>query len=300
MFKARIQGFVAGLLLAILLISTLVFATPAIREVFFGVNVVVNGELQQFDHDSHPFISDGRTFLPVRGIAEALGVAVNWDGDTKTVYIGENPEISTNIGEIVEFGGIQWRILDVQDGRALLLSEYILEHRRYNDIAWHDITWETSTIRQWLNNEFYNRFTPAKRVQIVETNVITNDNPWFDTPGGNNTIDKIFLLSIDEIAKYFGVNQERLNNVPDDTTFSWHNFRIYDEYNESRKAYREDTNASYLWWLRSPGGWWDDDDQDTTVTNSVIAINFDGRVEITGANSNAVIGGVRPAMWVYL
>jgi len=97
MTKQRIQGFLAGLLAAILLIATFAIASPAIREVFYGVNVVVDGVPQDFDADSQPFISDGRTFLPVRAIAEALGVDVNWDGETQTVYIGETPARTTPI-----------------------------------------------------------------------------------------------------------------------------------------------------------------------------------------------------------
>jgi len=89
MFKARLQGFIAGLLATILLVSTLVLASGIMREVFYGVNVVVNGELQEFDDDMRPFISDGRTFLPIRGIAEALGVSVYWDDYTQTVHIGQ-------------------------------------------------------------------------------------------------------------------------------------------------------------------------------------------------------------------
>jgi len=96
MTKQRIQGFIAGLLVSVLLVTTLTFASGAIREVFYGVNVVVDGVPQEFDADSQPFISDGRTFLPVRAIAETLGVDVNWDGETRTVYIGTPP-----IGEAI-------------------------------------------------------------------------------------------------------------------------------------------------------------------------------------------------------
>ena len=38
-----------------------------------------------------PFICDGTTYLPVRAIGEALGKPVKWDGNTKTVYIGNVP-----------------------------------------------------------------------------------------------------------------------------------------------------------------------------------------------------------------
>jgi len=88
MLKQRLQGFIAGVLITVLIIGTLTFATPFVREVFYGVNVVVNGVPQEFDDDMQPFIMDGRTFLPVRGIAEALDVPVDWDSETQTVYVG--------------------------------------------------------------------------------------------------------------------------------------------------------------------------------------------------------------------
>ncbi|MCL2839018.1 MAG: copper amine oxidase N-terminal domain-containing protein [Oscillospiraceae bacterium] len=277
MFKARIQGFIAGLLLAILLISTLVFATPAIREVFFGVNVVVNGELQPFDDDSRPFISEGRTFLPVRGIAEALGVAVNWDGDTQTVYIGGIPEISTNIGEIVEFGGIQWRVLDAQDGRTLLLSEYLLENRPFH-YEWTEVTWETSDIRRWLNGEFYDQFVDEEQAKIAETIIINNDNPWQGTSGGNDTIDKIFFLSLEELVYYFG----------DSGALRGGNNWIDDQYNQARVA--RYTNRAFAWWLRSPG----------YAPGRVSWVSNNGTVW-TGANPALDPSiSIRPAMWVYL
>jgi len=280
MFKTKIRCFLAGLLAATLLISTLTLASGALREVFYGVNVVVNGELQHFDADSQPFISDGRTFLPVRGIAEALGVPVNWDGDTQTVYIGESPQISTNIGEIVRFGGIQWRVLDVQDGKALLLSEYLLEERPYNRLHAR-VTWATSDMRLWLNYDFYNyQFAPAQRVRIAETNIVNNDNSKLETHGGNDTIDKIFLLSIEEVVYYFGDS----GMLQDETVWWW----LDDQYDEARIAYFE-TGTSGDWWLRSPGA----------TTDRTSNVGFDGRVSLGGTVTYADLA-VRPALWIYL
>jgi len=87
--KQRLQGMVAGFLLATLLLSTVrVLASPSRAiTVTYGVNIVVDGTPQNFTDDMMPFISEGRTFLPVRGIAQALGVDVLWDGATSTVYI---------------------------------------------------------------------------------------------------------------------------------------------------------------------------------------------------------------------
>lgn len=87
------KGFVAGFLLCAMLSATIVWANTggAMREVFYGVNIVVNGAPQNFPDDMTPFITGGRTFLPVRGIAEVFDVPVEWYGPTQTVYIGAIP-----------------------------------------------------------------------------------------------------------------------------------------------------------------------------------------------------------------
>ncbi|MCL2377044.1 MAG: copper amine oxidase N-terminal domain-containing protein [Defluviitaleaceae bacterium] len=87
----KLRYFVAGLLVATILSTGVVaFASPETRQLFFGVNVVVDGEALELEGINRPFILDGRTFLPVAVIAEVLGIPVEWDGDTTTVYIGIN------------------------------------------------------------------------------------------------------------------------------------------------------------------------------------------------------------------
>ena len=41
-----------------------------------------------------PFIIDGTTYLPVRAVAEAFSKKVDWNNDTKTVFIKSNNEVS--------------------------------------------------------------------------------------------------------------------------------------------------------------------------------------------------------------
>ncbi|MCL2674221.1 MAG: copper amine oxidase N-terminal domain-containing protein, partial [Defluviitaleaceae bacterium] len=94
MFKERLKGFAAGVLVTVLFSGTLMVSantSSVIREVFYGVNIVINGNQWNPPADMTPFIADGRTFLSVRGIAQALDVPVDWDGSTRTVYIGHIP-----------------------------------------------------------------------------------------------------------------------------------------------------------------------------------------------------------------
>jgi len=91
----RIKGFIAGFVLAIAVTSVAVVAAnggaDAVLEIFRGVNVVVNGDAVDFAPDLQPFIANGRTYLPARGMADALDMPVRWDADTSTVYLGNRP-----------------------------------------------------------------------------------------------------------------------------------------------------------------------------------------------------------------
>ena len=90
--KQRLQGVVAGVLVMFLFFGTVSVLAVSTRtiEVTYGVNIVVDGVPQHFAYDTRPFVSEGRTFLPVRGIADALGLDVSWDGTTSTVFINSS------------------------------------------------------------------------------------------------------------------------------------------------------------------------------------------------------------------
>jgi len=67
------------------------------------------------------------------------------------------------IGEIIYFSGYDWRVLDVQDNQALILSELVLETRSYNEKT-KDITWEECSLRRYLNNDFYNKLHDKQKI----------------------------------------------------------------------------------------------------------------------------------------
>jgi len=87
MRKAAIKGYIAGILTMILISGTVLMASPVTRDIVFGVNVSVDGNVVQFEDDMRPFIMEGRTFLPVRAIADIAGFDVDFDGVTNTVLL---------------------------------------------------------------------------------------------------------------------------------------------------------------------------------------------------------------------
>jgi len=95
MRKERTKGFVLGILVTLMLSMTLnVFAAPITRSVqimFNNIKITLDGE-EIVPRDARgnvvePFILDGTTYLPVRGIAGSLGLDVEWDGATQTVIL---------------------------------------------------------------------------------------------------------------------------------------------------------------------------------------------------------------------
>ena len=113
-----------------------------------------------------------------------------------------------SVGSIHKFADIDWRVLEVRDGKALLISEKIIGKRWYHEQR-TSITWEQCTLRKYLNGEFYNRLGAAKSA-IADTRNTNPNNPEFGTPGGNETVEKIFLLSIGEAKKYFYDDNARI------------------------------------------------------------------------------------------
>jgi len=210
------------------------------------------------------------------------------------------PELETlMIGGIIQFGDYDWRVLDIRDDKVLLLSEYTIEYRRYHHSD-EAISWEWSDMRHHLNNVFYSRFTPNERERIAEIRVVNNDNPWFGTNGGNNTLDKIFLLSIEEVVQYFGdsgmlskgIDPAQRRALPEYGDLEWGAYFIgfHDQYGDARIAYSTDKIVSW-WLLRSPG------DAPTHVAG--IHNNF-GFFMVGGITTVSYgHGGVRPAMWVF-
>ena len=52
-----------------------------------------------------PFIMNGTTYLPVRAVGEALGMSVNWDGNTHTVYLGDVDHLPYQVNNATLYDG---------------------------------------------------------------------------------------------------------------------------------------------------------------------------------------------------
>lgn len=205
------------------------------------------------------------------------------------------------VGDYVEFGKYSWEVLEIKGGDALVLSERILEHRQYHS-EYTAVTWETSDIRAYLNSDFLdNNFSEDEIKQLKSVKVENSDNPWdfskqggnYKTPGGEDTEDRVFLLSLEEVVKYMGSDkygmlaQEELGKSEN---------KLYDGMSDVRVAYNlygkigtlVSDRSSENWLLRSPG----------CYTNNAAFVNYSGDIRIDGHNVDDGRFGIRPAMWI--
>ncbi len=171
---------------------------------------------------------------------------------------------------------IEWKVLAVKGNKALVISQYALDCRQYNS-AEVDTTWEKCTLRTWLNETFFNvAFGSNHQRMIINSTITADKNPSYDTHTGNNTTDKVFLLSITEAMEYFSSDRARQC--------------LGTAYCYAQGAYEDTLYWNCWWWLRSPG----------VVSNCAAYIDGSGSVMSTGGFVHTVYVAVRPAMWIDL
>ena len=199
----------------------------------------------------------------------------------------EDAAVATEDGEvlIVRFGAyqqsadendgrdrIEWYVLARQDGKALLMSRYVLDSKPFHtDLK--RTGWADSSLRDWLNDTFYERaFTKEQRKGIVTRSLSNKASEGYESYSNSNaanTKDRVFLLS-------------------------W--AQAYTRYIQS-DAIRETTPTAYAllrgapedgsWWLRSPG----------KHGYEAAAVGKNGKVKSLGVNTRC---GLRPCIWVDL
>ncbi len=197
------------------------------------------------------------------------------------------------VGDKIVFDKYEWRVLDIHNNTALIITEYIIEQRAYHD-AYKDITWADCSLRKYLNGEFYDKFTATVKSRIIPVINKNPDNQWYGSKGGADTRDSIFLLSLEEVTcQYFGDSSSKLYN-PGKNQRYW--FQRKDE-NNSKRIARLEANNLWWWWIRSPG----------RVNVKAVYIHGDGNIGIQGNNilkgniaEGECKGGVRPALWLKL
>ena len=240
----------------------------------------------------------------------------------------ENPYSNVQVGDRITLGTyeqdndtsdgaepISWEVLAVEDGRALIVSDYAIACRSFHDEC-GDITWEACTLRAWLNDEFYGEaFSKADREYILLSDVENNDNLVYGTEGGEDTEDYVFLLSLEEVRDYYDIDEAEFDAdsydidahdelmVPFSQSALEEYHRAYtEEYGHSEEEWQDvlDVLTEYhrnaageaclWWWLRSPG----------YAGNNAAGVGGEGAVYYGGYDVYNDYGCVRPALWINL
>lgn len=201
-------------------------------------------------------------------------------------YKEEVEQLATiQVGEYIYFGTydieplftgerIQWYVAERQADKVLLVAAQGLDGAAFQQ-AYEATSWEASSIREILNNDFIDiAFTEHEQELITTTKIVTEANSQYGTDGGNFAYDKVFLLSVEEAEKYFADDDAR-------------------RFSPTTMAGRRGMNVnpregSSWWWLRTMGA----------ETNMAAVVSVDGEINLEGERVNIISGGVRPAMWV--
>ena len=158
---------------------------------------------------------------------------------------------------------LEWIILDVEQNKALLIAKDCLLQAPYNE-EWVAITWEQSSLRNRILPQLLEQiFDDAERDRVLHCKNENANNKRWKTQGGDDTDDKLFLLSVDEVNQYF-------------------------PYDDARIAYFE--GEAVWWWLRSPCG----------ISSRAASVYDDGIVFEYGYRVSWSGGAVRPAFWLNL
>lgn len=209
-------------------------------------------------------------------------------------------------GDTVEFGyyarssdkkaaeqPIEWIVLDKQGPRMLLVSRYILDAGAYNFIIPDDSDdedkdilkepigrWDICSLRKWLNRTFYDSdfiktaFSDAEKNLIEGVILKNNDNPKYKTYGGEDTTDKVFILSNAQVRRYFPTKESRIAYPT--------------PYAKANGVYCK-KDGSCDWWVRTPG-------QNKYGANIV---STTGNLN-SSYNCRFDFIGIRPALWINL
>lgn len=221
----------------------------------------------------------------------------NWDNDFETWHY-------------FKYEPIKWRVLQINNKSLFLLADMALDDQKYN-MEEGAVTWETSTIRSWLNgydginnqnnidyrkeNFIDTAFSDEQQELIQMTHLINDDT--VEVEGGNDTEDKIFLMSIKEMSddksmSYGFINTTGWNDEARRSKTSTYAFARgvnRDYYRGNDRNDNEDyCDGNCWWWLRSPG--WESD--------RIADVEEGGWVGTDGSWSINSTNGVRPALYV--
>ena len=170
---------------------------------------------------------------------------------------------------------IEWLVLKKEGNKAFVVSKYAVDAGPFNKVR-TDLPWAKTTIRKWLNGNFYYAaFCKEEKDRILTTHVDDPVNTDYDIEGGDETDDKVFLLSVNEARELFPDDDSRATcNTP---------------YAVENGAYVADNNNAWCM-LRTRG----------CHRDYCSYVSSRGVVNTYGMICNYTDFSIRPAMWIEL
>ena len=126
-----------------------------------------------------------------------------------------SPE-EADVGDVIVFGSyeqdndtsdgkeaIEWVVLEKSGDSLFVISRYALDGRVYDESYLGGITWDTCSLRRWLNNGFLNEaFSQTEQMRIEESTVdtVVISESW--SYGSRESKEKIFIISKEEARQY--------------------------------------------------------------------------------------------------
>lgn len=268
------------------------------RNLLLAFNINEENDIPEvFVYDLHKGSSNaGNEEEPGNGEIEGgdetgeIGVdnSLNADTTIKNAFAGNTIKLGSYEQDNDTSNGtepLEWVVLDKTENAILVLSKYVIDAYPYM-FEKKVTTWEESDVRKWLNSDFINAaFTSGEQTIILDSIVPAEDNPEYGTSAGNETQDKMFYLSANEVLKYFPEFDSRICKA---TAYAY-----------EKTSPDEEGNVS--WQMRTPGMY-----QDVLCSisrnNGVILGIGSYEVKLKNAYGGVYVdaydAGVRPAMWV--
>ena len=116
-------------------------------------------------------------------------------------------------GDEVVFGARKWIVIEKKENQVVLAANKALSNQPYHkEVA--DVTWENCSLRQYLNKDFVTKtFSAEEQAVLVDMESKADENETFRIAGGKDTMDKVTILSAEQVETYKGVLGSKMNNT---------------------------------------------------------------------------------------
>ena len=237
-----------------------------------GKSGYVRGDLiklnESVENNNTVAAQPAQTSQPVTKEQTISGTASLMVGDRFFMGEWEQDNKKSNGGEPIE-----WQVLAAEGNRLLIITVCGIDTVSYGEPRDSKLSWETSTLRKWMNEEFYSSaFSKEEKAAIMGTSV-----------DGSNIKDYIFCLSMAEARKYFS-NAAAMSCKP--TSYAKSTIG---------KTNALDNSGYGIWWLRDLTGTYP-----STTTNEVAYVNMRKGIVSKDGMWPLYDDGIlaRPAMWI--